>query len=75
MYLLPKLKIPAGELELNIEVGMSNSQSDLDNICKPFQDILQKKYGFNDNRIYKLVMQKIKVKKGEEYISFEIKTI
>lgn len=73
MYLLPKeYTIPEDNLFLSIEVGMSSSLSDLDNVCKPFQDILQKKYNFNDKRINKIQMYKTKVKKGEEYISFEI---
>jgi len=72
-YLLPKIKIPEGKLELNIFVGFSSSGSDVDNIAKPFADILQKKYKFNDNRIYKLIIEKETVKKGHEYISFSIK--
>ena len=39
-----KMEIPDGHLELSMEVGLSNSLADLDNVCKPFQDILQKKY-------------------------------
>ena len=69
---LPKLEIPDGDLELHIQVGFSNKSSDLDNICKPFLDILQKKYGFNDSRVYSLHMYKRIVPKGDEYISFDI---
>ena len=69
---LPKYKIPDGDLEVFYEVGYSNKLSDIDNFIKPFQDILQKKYNFDDNRIYKLIAEKKIVKKGEEYIKFEI---
>ena len=72
MWKLPQAEVPEGELTLELEVGLSNVQADLDNTCKPFQDILQKKYGFNDRWITKLIIIKIKVKKGEEYIKFKI---
>ncbi len=73
LLLLPKLNIPKGiKLHLTIIVGYSSSGSDLDNCCKPFQDILSKNYSFNDNQIYKLSMIKEIVKKGNEYIDFDI---
>ena len=73
LYILPKLDIPKGiKLELHINVGFSSKGSDLDNVCKPFQDILSKKYNFNDNQIYKLVMTKEIVHKQSEFISFKI---
>ncbi len=72
MYQLETVDIPRGPLELHIQVGLSNKQADLDNTAKPFIDILQKKYGFNDSRIYSLVMLKRIVPKGSEYISFFI---
>ena len=70
--LLPKIKIPQGNLKLKIVFGLSNKASDVDNPVKPFVDILQKKYGFNDKNIYRLDLEKIIVKKGKEYIEFEI---
>lgn len=70
---LPKLVIGPYKLVLSLTVGFSNKASDIDNPIKPFMDILQKKYGFNDNRIYKLEIEKKDVKKGSEYIDFEIK--
>lgn len=72
MYTLPKLVIPSGSLILRIKVGFSSKGSDIDNVLKPFLDVLSKKYGFNDNRIYKLEIEKRDVKKGSEYIDFEI---
>ena len=69
---LKPLEVPTGDLELTIQVGFSNKASDLDNILKPFIDILQKKYGFNDSQIYCLTVLKKIVPKGEEYISFDL---
>ena len=72
-YLLPKkLDIPEGDLEINITWGMSSSMSDIDNPTKPFLDILQKQYGFNDKQIFRLNLIKEKVKKGEDFIKCEI---
>ena len=73
MLILPnELKIPEGKLQLNITFGFSSSLNDWDNPIKPFQDILQKKYGFNDSRVYKAIIVKEIVKKGKEFIKFEI---
>ena len=47
----------------------------MDNPIKPFTDCLQKKYGFNDNRIIEAHIKKVKVKKGEEYIKFELREL
>ncbi len=70
MWLLPKdVNIPEGKLFLSLEFGVS-PLFDWDNGIKPFQDILQKKYGFNDNRVYKASVEKVVVKKGNEYIKF-----
>jgi Holliday junction resolvase RusA-like endonuclease len=71
-YKLPKIKIPEGNLRLEIEVGYSNKVADIDNFAKPFIDILQKKYSFNDNRIYELFIIKTITKKGDEFIAFRI---
>lgn len=71
---LRSCKIPTGPLEIYLEWGFSNSGSDWDNPIKPFVDILQKKYGFNDNRIQLGHVKKTKVKKGEEFIKFHIET-
>ena len=49
--------------------------SDVDNGAKPFIDILQKKYGFNDNQIYELHLYKEIVDKGNEFIDFSIQTL
>lgn len=63
------------KLAVYITWGFSSKGSDIDNPTKPFFDILQKKYGFNDSRIYELHIKKEIVKKGSEFIDFEIETI
>ena len=55
-----------------IRVGLSSKNADLDNCIKAFVDILQKKYLFNDSRVYRIEAQKEIVKKGAEYIDIEI---
>lgn len=72
-YLLPKSNIPAGKLEVKYIFGCSSKNSDADNCVKSFQDILAEYYGFNDKMIYRLNIEKVDVKKGEEYVAFEIK--
>lgn len=72
LMLLKPLEIPEGDLALNIVYGFSNKRADVDNPTKLFIDILQKKYGFNDSRVTKLNLTKEKVKKGSEFIGFEI---
>ena len=71
--MLPKVTIPDGKLSIFITWGFSSAGSDIDNPCKPFLDVLQKKYNFNDSRIYHLELNREQVKKGEEYINFNVK--
>jgi len=73
LSLLPKLEVPTGKLEVYYRFGVSNKNTDYDNLIKNLQDILQKAYGFNDNKIYRASIEKVDTKKGEEFISFEIK--
>lgn len=73
--LLRPMKIPEGPLELIVNFGVSNMRSDVDNPVKPFLDCLQKKYGFNDSQVHRLVAEKHKVPKGEEFIDFEIREL
>lgn len=72
LAILPKMKIPDGGLKLKIEFGLSNKLADIDNGIKPFVDILQTKYKFNDRWIMKMGVTKKIIKKGEEYIKFSI---
>jgi Holliday junction resolvase RusA-like endonuclease len=62
-------------IELSLIVGFSNMASDVDNVVKPFVDILQKKYGFNDKYIFRLIVEKKLVVKGAEFIEFYIKKL
>ena len=69
--LLPKINTPTGRLSVKYRFGVSK-RTDGDNLVKCFQDILSEKYGFNDNTIYRWEVEKIVVKRGEEFIVFEI---
>jgi len=49
LMLLPPLSQDfRGELRLDLEFGLPNKLSDIDNCIKPIQDFLQVKYKFND---------------------------
>jgi len=61
---------PSDRMFLQIDVYYSNKASDIDNCIKPFVDILQKKYNFDDKCIYKLLINKHIAPKGQEKISF-----
>jgi Holliday junction resolvase RusA-like endonuclease len=52
--------------------GFSSKSADWDNPIKPFQDILQAKYSFDDKIIYKGIVEKFDVPKGSEFIEFYI---
>jgi len=69
-YDLKQCKEP---LEMSLIVGVSNIAADIDNVVKPFIDILQKKYNFNDKYIFRLIVEKVLVLKGAEFIEFYIK--
>ena len=72
LELLPeKYEIPEGDLQVRYEFGL-NTMADWDNPVKPLQDILQKKYDFDDRRIMKAEVIKKVVKRGEGYFNFEI---
>ena len=70
--LLKPFKMPEGDLIILFEFGFSNKSSDWDNPVKPTQDILQKKYKFNDSRAMLGIVNKVIVPKGEEYVRFWI---
>lgn len=77
LMMLPNIDIDFDKqpLELFIEVGFSNKASDIDNVVKPFVDILQKKYEFNDKYIYRLLVEKKDVSRGDEYIEFYLRIL
>lgn len=72
LFLLPKIKIPPPPFKVFFHFGFSNKKSDIDNPVKPILDIMQKKYNFDDCDIYELNIKKSIVKKGSEFIEFEI---
>lgn len=69
---LPKITIPSPPFIVSYEFGLSSPLADWDNPVKPLQDILQKKYGFNDKDIVRAIVDKKIVEKGEEYFKFNI---
>ena len=72
LLMLKKIKVPEGKLLLRATFGLSSKNADWDNPIKPFQDVLQKKYGFDDRRIYRGEIEKVDVEKGKEFIEFQI---
>jgi len=70
---LKPMNVEGGKLSLFLRFGLSSKNADIDNPVKPFVDCLQKRYGFNDRHIYKLTVEKVDVKKGDEFIEFELK--
>lgn len=72
---LRPLRLPEKPYKLFLEFGLSNMQADWDNPIKPFVDILQKKYGFNDRDIHEAEVKKVKTEKGSEYIEFELRAL
>ena len=74
LLLLPAIKLPEPPYQIEMEFGFSNVQSDWDNPIKPLQDILQKKYSFNDKDVFRAVVEKRKVSKGNDYLKFKIST-
>lgn len=74
LSLLPDIVIPKPPFKISYEFGMSKN-SDIDNPTKNFQDILAKRYEFNDRYIMEISIKKKVVKKGNEFIEFKIETI
>ena len=72
LYKLKNIILPDPPLKLELIFFVSSMLADIDNPIKPFVDILQKKYKFNDRDIYCLVVNKCIVKRGEEKIMFQI---
>lgn len=72
---LPHQTIPEPPYSISFEFGLSNVCADWDNPVKPLQDILQKRYGFNDKDIHEAHVRKIKVGKGQEYVYARIDTL
>lgn len=68
-----KIEIPKGKIVLYLQFGFRSAASDVDNPVKAFTDVLSKKYGFNDNKIYMIIMHKTIVDARKDYIEFAIK--
>lgn len=66
---LPNIKLPSPPYKIYFDFGFSNICSDWDNPIKPLQDILQKKYSFNDRDVYYASVHKLKVPKGDEFFN------
>lgn len=75
MYRLPDIKLPAPPFEIYFKFGFSSKLSDWDNPIKPLQDILQKRYEFDDRDIFKAIVEKEIVPGGKDYIEFKIKQL
>ncbi len=76
--ILPNVKILLDEnkkYQIYLKWGFSSASSDWDNPIKPTQDVIAKKYGFNDKLIKKGIVEVEQVKKGSEYFEFEITEI
>lgn len=74
LLMLPKFKVPNGKLKIYLHFGLSSLNADGDNCIKQTQDVLSKKYGFNDRNIYKWDVEKFDVPKGNEFIKFKIES-
>ena len=75
LFILPSNKYRFSnnaKLRVIYRFGFSNALSDLANPEKLITDILVKKYGFDDRQIYEMQLFKEVVKKGLEFIDFEI---
>lgn len=57
---------------LSFKANFGTVRTDLDNCEKPFIDILEKAYDFNDSMIDEIHVKKHRVKRGLEYIEFAI---
>lgn len=75
MFLLPKFTVPPGPLEIYLKFGFSSKASDWDNCIKHFQDCLSQKYQFNDKQIRRAVIETEIVKKGQEFIVWNLTTL
>ena len=70
-FLPSNLQVPKGRFYVIYEFGLSNISADYDGPIKNFQDTLQARYQFDDKMIIGGFIHKVKVEKGQEYISFK----
>jgi len=70
MQTLPDLILPEAPLRIRLVACLSSKLADLDNVIKPFLDVLQKRYQFNDRDVYRIECEKKIVNKGNESLVF-----
>ena len=81
-YKLPYLETPPFEkddrIKLTIQLELEPkkiNRLDIDNILKPLIDILQKKYGFNDNKIVEINIKKYQTPNKRNKITIELEKV
>jgi Holliday junction resolvase RusA-like endonuclease len=74
LYRLPRLVIPKPPYQIKFDFGVGKL-SDYDNLIKVTQDVLCKKYEFDDRDIYEAIIRKVVVKKGEEFLKVKLESI
>lgn len=75
LLMLPKMMLPDPPYMICFVFGVSSSLCDYDNPIKPTQDIIVKKYGFDDRQIHRALIDKVLVPKGSEYFKFNLTTL
>ena len=75
LRMLPTIQLPQPPYLIYLEFGFSSIASDWDNCIKTTQDVLSKKYNFNDKHIRKGIVETEIVKKGCEYFEFKIENL
>lgn len=74
--LLPEMKIDKHDFyRIEFTFGLSSEVSDYDNCIKFIQDLIAKKYKFNDKKIHKAIIDIHIVSKGHEYIKFKVSAL
>lgn len=71
---LPRKELPPKPYSIYFEFGLSSKLADYDNSVKVLQDVLCKKYNFDDRDIMEGRVRKVLVSKGEEYIKVKIES-
>lgn len=75
LSILPDIQIPNPPYVIYLKFGMSSYSSDWDNCIKTTQDVISKKYQFNDKHIRKGIVETELVSKGQEYFEFKIESL
>lgn len=75
LRMLPEIDLPKPPYAIHFKFGFSSTASDWDNCIKPTQDVIAKRYNFNDKHIRKGIVETEIVKKGKEYFEFKIENL